>query len=40
MQIDGYFLEAQKVWMKAFADYNDYEIVGEYIRMQENQTNL
>ncbi len=30
MQIDGYSLEAQKSRMKAFADYNDYEIVGEY----------
>lgn len=30
MQIDGYSLDAQKVRMKAFADYNDYEIVGEY----------
>lgn len=30
MQIDGYSLEAQKSRMKAFADYNDYEIAGEY----------
>ena len=30
MQIDGYSLEAQKSKMKAFAQYNDYEIVGEY----------
>lgn len=30
MQIDGYFLNAQKPRMKAFAEYNDYEIVGEY----------
>lgn len=30
MQIDGYSLDAQKSRMKAFADYNDYEIVGEY----------
>ncbi len=30
MQIDGYSLEAQKNRMKAFADYNDYEIVGTY----------
>ena len=30
MQIDGYSLEAQKNRIKAFADYNDYEIVGEY----------
>ena len=30
MQIDGYSLDAQKARMKAFADYNDYEIVGEY----------
>lgn len=30
MQIDGYSLGAQKARMKAFADYNGYEIVGEY----------
>lgn len=30
MQIDGYSLDAQKSRMKAFADYNDYEIVSEY----------
>ena len=30
MQIDGYFLDAQKSRMKAFAEFNDYEIVGEY----------
>lgn len=30
MQIDGYSLDAQKARMKAYADYNDYEIVGEY----------
>lgn len=30
MQIDGYSLEAQKTRMKAFADFNHYEIVGEY----------
>ncbi|NMA84949.1 MAG: recombinase family protein [Epulopiscium sp.] len=30
MQIDGYSLDAQKTRMKAFADYNEYEIVGEY----------
>ncbi len=30
MQIDGYSLDAQKARMKAFADYNNYEIVGEY----------
>lgn len=30
MQIDGYSLEAQRARMKAFADFNDYEIVGEY----------
>ena len=30
MQIDGYSLDAQKAKMKAYADYNDYEIVGEY----------
>ena len=30
MQIDGYSLDAQKSRMKAFAEYNEYEIVGEY----------
>lgn len=30
MQIDGYSLDAQKARMKAFADYNEYEIVGTY----------
>ena len=30
MQIDGYSLEAQKSRMKAFAEYNDYVIAGEY----------
>ena len=30
MQIDGYFLDAQKSRMKAFCEYNDYEIAGEY----------
>ena len=30
MQIDGYFLDAQKSRMKAYAEFNDYEIVGEY----------
>lgn len=30
MQIDGYSLDAQKARMKSFADYNSYEIVGEY----------
>ena len=30
MQIDGYSLEAQRSRMKAYADFNDYEIVGEY----------
>ena len=30
MQVDGYSLDAQKSRMKAFAEYNDYEIVGEY----------
>ena len=30
MQIDGYSLDAQKSRMKAFAEYNDYEIAGEY----------
>ena len=30
MQIDGYSLEAQKTKMKAFCEYNDYEIAGEY----------
>ena len=30
MQIDGYSLEAQKNRMKAYAEFNDYEIAGEY----------
>ena len=30
IQVDGYSLDAQKARMKAFAEYNDYEIVGEY----------
>lgn len=30
MQIYGYSLDAQRSRMKAYADFNDYEIVGEY----------
>ena len=30
MQTDGYSLDAQKARMKAYADFNDYEIVSEY----------
>ena len=30
MQIDGYSLDAQKSRMKAYAEYNHFEIVGEY----------
>ena len=30
MQIDGYSLDAQKAHMKAYADFSDYQIVGEY----------
>ena len=30
MQIDGYSLDAQNTKMKAFCDYNEYEIAGEY----------
>lgn len=30
IQVDGYSLDAQKARMKAFAEYNDYKIVGEY----------
>ena len=30
MQIDGYSLDAQKARVKAYADFNDYQIVGEY----------
>ena len=30
MQIDGYSLDVQKTKMKAFCDYNEYEIAGEY----------
>ena len=33
MQIDDYSLDAQKSRMKAYADYNDFEIVGEYEEM-------
>ena len=28
--MDGYSLDAQKARMKAFAEYNDYEMFGEY----------
>ena len=28
IQIDGYSLDAQKSRMKAYAEFNDYEIVG------------
>lgn len=30
MQTDGYSLDTQKARMKAFADFNNYEIVGTY----------
>ena len=30
MQVEGYSLDAQKTRMKVYADFNDYEIVGEY----------
>lgn len=30
MQIDGYSLDAQKTKMKAFCNYNEYEIADEY----------
>ena len=30
MQVDGYSLDAQKSRMKAYAEFNDYEIVGDY----------
>ena len=30
MQIAGYSLEAQKTKMKAFSEYNEYVIAGEY----------
>ena len=30
IQIDGYSLDAQKTKTKAFCDYNEYEITGEY----------
>ena len=30
MQIDGYSLDAQKNRVKAYAEFNGYEIVGEY----------
>ena len=29
-QIDDYSLDEQKTKMKAFCDYNEYEIAGEY----------
>lgn len=30
IQIDGHSLDEQKTKMKAFCDYNEYEIAGEY----------
>ena len=30
IQVDGYSLDAQKSKMKAFCEYNDYEIAGDY----------
>lgn len=30
MQIDGYSLDAQRARMKAYADFNDFEIINEY----------
>ena len=30
MQVDGFSLDAQKTRLKTYADYNGYEIVGEY----------
>lgn len=30
MQVDGYSLDAQKAKMKAFCEFNNYEIAGEY----------
>lgn len=33
MQIDGFSLDAQKSRMKAFCEFNDYEIAGEYEEM-------
>ena len=30
VQVDGYSLDAQKSRMKAYAEFNDFEIVGEY----------
>ena len=30
MQIDGYSLDAQKTKMKAFCDYNEYEVASGY----------
>ena len=45
IQVDGYSLDAQKARMKAFAEYNDYKIVGEYedatdiIGLKQNPTN-
>ena len=34
MQIDGYSLDAKKYSMKAFAEYNDFEIVGASAQMR------
>ena len=30
MQVDGYSLDAKKAKMKAFCEFKNYEIVGEY----------
>ena len=30
MQVDGYSLDAQRTRMRAFAEFNDYEVAGEY----------
>ena len=38
MQIDGYSLDAQKSRMKAFAEFNDYEMLTN-MRMRENRVN-
>ena len=39
MQVDGYSLDAQKAKMKAYADYNDYEM-SVNMRMRESPASL
>ena len=39
MQIDGYSLDAQKTKMKAFCDYNEYEMEGRMQKAREGKWN-